>query len=78
MKRHEIYLASFPFGDKPELKLRPVLLLTGKIGVIPEILVAYISSVIPTQTLASDIIIDPGDPKHRSTKLKKTSVLRYF
>ena len=43
----EIYLAKFPYGDAPGMKLRPVLLLTGPIGAIPEVLVAYISSVIP-------------------------------
>lgn len=42
----EIYLARFPFGDVPGMKLRPVLLLTGAIGPIPEVLVAYVSSVI--------------------------------
>jgi hypothetical protein len=28
----EIYLAKFPFGGSPGMKLRPVLLLTGEIG----------------------------------------------
>jgi hypothetical protein len=31
------------------MKLRPVLLLTGSVGPVPEVLVAYISSVIPAQ-----------------------------
>jgi hypothetical protein len=29
-----------PFGDVPEMKLRPVLLLTGTVGPVPEVLVA--------------------------------------
>jgi hypothetical protein len=29
MKPGEIYLANFPFGDAPGMKLRPVLVLTG-------------------------------------------------
>jgi len=44
MRPGEIYLAQFPFGDVPGMKLRPVLLLTGPLGSIPEVLVAYISS----------------------------------
>jgi hypothetical protein len=32
MQPGEIYLARFPFGDVPGMKLRPVLLLTGSIG----------------------------------------------
>jgi hypothetical protein len=44
MRPGEIYLAQFPFGDVPGMKLRPVLLLTGPLGSVPEVLVAYISS----------------------------------
>jgi mRNA interferase MazF len=52
MRRGEIYLASFPFGDAPGMKLRPVLLLTEPIGLAGEVLVAYISSVLPSSLLA--------------------------
>ena len=37
---------------------------------MPEVLVAYISSVIPTQPLPSDLILDPSKPELRSTHLK--------
>src|ERR1700676_4641532 len=76
MRPGEIFLAQFPFGDVPGMKLRPVLLLTESIGSIPEVLVAYISSVIPTQPLASDLIMNPGEPEFRSTQLKTISALR--
>jgi mRNA interferase MazF len=62
MRPGEIYLARFPFGDVPGMKLRPVLLLTGSIGSVPEVLVAYISSVLPAQPLPSDLILDPVIP----------------
>lgn len=35
MQPGEIYLARFPFGDVPGMKLRPVLLLTGTVGSVP-------------------------------------------
>jgi mRNA interferase MazF len=76
MRPGEIYLAQFPFGDVAGMKLRPVLMLTGAIGPIPEALVAYISSVVPVQLLASDILLDPATPEFRTTQLKTTSVLR--
>ena len=76
MRPGEIYLAQFPFGDVPGMKLRPVLLLTAAVGAIPEILVAYISSVIPSQLLASDLLIDPTKPEFASTHLKTQSALR--
>jgi len=76
MQRSEIHLASFPFGDVPGMKLRPVLLLTGPIGLTTEVLVAYISSVMPSTLLPSDVVLDPTIPKDRATHLKTTSVLR--
>ena len=76
MRPGEIYLAQFPFGDMPGMKLRPVLLLTGAIGSIPEILVEYISSVSPAPLLPSDVILDPTKSEFRSTHLKTKSVLR--
>ena len=72
----EIYLANFPFGDAPGMKLRPVLLLTGRVGPASEVLVAYISSVIPTALLPTDILIDLTNAAFASTRLKTTSVLR--
>jgi mRNA interferase MazF len=76
MRRGDIYLAQFPFGDTPRMKLRPVLLLTGPVGPFPEVLVAYISSVLPAQPLPSDIFLDPSKPEFRSTRLKTESALR--
>jgi mRNA interferase MazF len=72
----DIYLASFPFGGSAGMKLRPVLLLSGPIGNVPEILVAYISSVMPSPLLSSDLILDPAIGEHASTNLKTKSVVR--
>ena len=76
IQRNEIYLASFPFGDTAGMKLRPVLTLTAAVGPIPEVLVAYISSAIPSSVLPSDVVLDPATIEHASTKLKSKSVFR--
>ena len=76
IQRDEIYLASCPFGDTAGMKLRPVLTLTGPLGPIPEVLVAYISSVIPHSLLPSDIVLDPTNAEHTSANIKTKSVLR--
>jgi mRNA interferase MazF len=76
MRPGEIYLAQFPFGDAPGMKLRPVLLITGLVGPVPEVLVAYISSVIPSQSIPSDLLLDPSRPAFKSTNLKTKSALR--
>ena len=72
----EIYLARFRYGGSPGMKLRPVLLLTGPVGTVPEVLVAHISSVRPTTPLPSDILLDPTQAQHAGTNLKTISVLR--
>lgn len=74
--RDEIYLASFPFGDTAGMKLRPVLTLTGPMGTHGEVLVAYISSVVPASLLPTDILLDPTTFEHSQTNLKTKSVLR--
>ena len=76
MSPDEVYLASFPFGGRAGIKLRPVLLLTGAVGSVPEVLVAYISSVIPSTLLPSDIVLDPATTAHAPTNLKTKSILR--
>ena len=76
MRPGEIYLAQFPFGDVPGMKLRPVLLLTSAVGPVPEVLVSYISSVVPGQLLPSDLVLDPATPEFYPTNLKVRSVLR--
>ena len=76
MRRGDIVLAYFPFGDMTGGKLRPLLLLTDPVGIGTEVITAYISSVIPASFLASDILLDPAQPQHQSTRLKVVSVLR--
>jgi hypothetical protein len=58
------------------MKLRPVLTLTGLTGPVPEVLVAYISSVIPDPLLPTDIVLNPKSARDTSTNLKTVSALR--
>lgn len=76
MVKGDICLAKFPLGGTIGVKVRPVLLLTGPLGSVPEFLTAYISSVIPPSLLPSDLMLDPSLPEFSGTKLKAASVLR--
>ena len=76
MTRGEIYLARFPLGGTVGAKVRPVLLLTDPVGPVPELLTAYISSVIPSPLLPSDLLLDPALPDHASANLKAVSLVR--
>jgi len=58
------------------MKLRPVLLPTGSVGPIPQVLVACISSVIRGQLLPSDVVVDPSRAEFQNTHLKVISTLR--
>jgi mRNA interferase MazF len=72
----EIHLARFPMGGRGGVKLRPVLLLTAPVGPVPELLSAYISTVIPPVLLPSDLLLDASQPEFASTNLTQVSVLR--
>jgi mRNA interferase MazF len=76
MQRSEIYLARFPLGGTVGAKVRPALLLTGPVGPVPELLAVYISSVVPTPLLPSDLLLDPSLPEHSGANLKAVSVIR--
>src|SRR6266567_2853112 len=76
MVRGEIYLANFPFGGTVGAKMRPILLLTDPVGPVPELLTAYLTTVMPSTPLATDLVFDPSQPEHASTGLKAVSVLR--
>jgi mRNA interferase MazF len=76
MKPGDVCLALFPFGGAGGRKLRPVLLLTGRVGGVPEYVVAYISSAAPADALPSDLWIDPANPADGKTGLSVRSVVR--
>jgi mRNA-degrading endonuclease toxin of MazEF toxin-antitoxin module len=76
MSPGEVHLASFPFGGTVGAKVRLVLLLTGPLGTVPEVLVAYITGVIPSTLLPTDILLDPTQEEHAGTGLKTVSLLR--
>jgi hypothetical protein len=76
MSPGEIHLARFPFGGTVGAKPRPVLLLTGPLGPVPEVLAAYMTSVMTPTLLPTDIVIDPAQPPHSGTGLKQTTMLR--
>lgn len=76
MQPNDVCLAQFPFGGTTGRKLRPVLLLTPPVGQVPEVLVAYMSSVVPASLLPSDLVLDPTLPEHKTTGLAVKSVVR--
>jgi mRNA interferase MazF len=76
MKPGEIWDAFFPFGGSVGRKRRPVLILTGGLGPVPEVIVGYITGAAVTPALATDVVLDPMLPRFAATGLKMPSTLR--
>ena len=72
----DVCISRFPFGDRAGVKLRPVLVLSQLVGPVPEVLVAYIPSVVPASPLPTDVLIDPALPEFASTGITSRSVVR--
>jgi mRNA interferase MazF len=71
-----VVLVPFPFDDLSGAKVRPAVCLTEAITAHRHVVIAYLSSVVPTIVLPSDLVLDPMDPDFRRTGLQVRSVLR--
>jgi len=70
----KIVLVHFPFTDLSGSKLRPALVIhEGE----QDVIVAFISSEIPSSIQESDLLITKDHPAFRSTGLKISSVIKF-
>lgn len=74
--KHSILLVSFPFGEKIQQKVRPVLCLSEPIGEYEELILAYISSKTTKNIIPSDLIFSQKDEDFSQTGLKEDSVIK--
>lgn len=66
----------FPFDDLSTSKVRPAVCLTDPIGAHRHIVLAFVTSVVPSaDPEPTDVLLDPAE-RARGSGLKKTSVLR--
>jgi mRNA interferase MazF len=71
-----IVIVPYPFDDLSQTKLRPALCLTHEIGTHRHIVLAYITSVMPTHAEPTDLLLDPSAPDMVGCGLKVPSTLR--
>ncbi|MFQ5611160.1 MAG: type II toxin-antitoxin system PemK/MazF family toxin [Anaerolineae bacterium] len=76
MARGKIVLVPFPFDDLSATKVRPAVCLTNPVGAYGHIVLAFITSRIPSRLLATDLVLDVGQPDFAKTGLKVASTLR--
>ena len=76
MIKNKIVLVPFPFDDLSGRKLRPAVCLSEKISPYNHVIVAFITSKIPTDISDSDIILNREHPDFKKTGLKVASVIR--
>ncbi len=76
MRKGTIVLARFPFTDLSGSKRRPALILTSNNPESPDVILAFISSVIPMDLRNADLLLDSKDENFHSTGLKKSSIIK--
>ena len=76
MTKSRIVLVPFPFDDMTSNKVSPAVCMTNPIGPHRHIVMAFISSQMPANIEASDVILDPQRKDFGATGLRVASVLR--
>lgn len=76
MIKGKVVLVPFPFDDLTATKVRPAVCLTEPIGPHRHVVVAFISSRVPSDLLESDLLLEATNAGFASTGLKVSSVLR--
>jgi mRNA interferase MazF len=72
----KIVLTAFPFTDLEGVKRRPALVLTNLRQQHSDVIVAFISSVIPTLLAETDVLLHINDPVFASTGLRRNSIIK--
>lgn len=76
MTRGKVVLVPFPFDDLSTTKVRPAVCLTESIGTHRHVILAFITSQIPSDLLETDIVISPQEADFASTGLRVPSAIR--
>lgn len=76
MIKNSVVLVPFPFDDFSGNKVRPAVCLTSEIGQYNQVVIAFISSKIPTETLQTDIVIEKNTQAWKNSGLFVRSVIR--
>jgi len=76
MTKYKVVLVPFPFDDLSSSKVRPAVCLTEPIGPHRHVVLAFITSRVPAQPLATDFVIASEDADFSATGLRVSSMLQ--
>lgn len=76
MTRYKVVLVPFPFDDLSSNKVRPAVCLTEPIGLYRHVILAFITSRVSSEPLASDLVLNSDAPDFGSTGLRVSSMLQ--
>ena len=76
MKKGTIVLTRFPFTDLSSSKRRPAIIVSNVDKNKKDVIVAFISSVIPKKISKTDLLIDKSNENFSNTGLRKKSIFK--
>lgn len=76
MTKGKVVLVPFPFDDLSATKVRPAVCLTNPMGSHRHVILAFITSRIPSDLMVTDIMIDSSHPNFTATGLRVSSTIQ--
>lgn len=76
MTKGKVVLVPFPFDDLSASKVRPAICLTEPIGPHHHVVLAFLTSSVPTPLLATDIVVNVSQPDAVEMGLRVLSTIR--
>src|SRR5215475_13366561 len=76
MTKGKVVLVPFPFDDLSTAKVRPAVCLTEPIGPHQHVILAFITSRIPTTILETDLVLNADHVEFGATGLRVSSTLQ--
>ncbi|MFE1745503.1 type II toxin-antitoxin system PemK/MazF family toxin [Coleofasciculus sp. H7-2] len=76
MTKGKVVLVPFPFDDLSATKVRPAVCLTNPVGKHSHVVLAFITSLIPSDLLETDYVLNTSHPDFAASGLHKPSTIR--
>lgn len=76
MTKGKVVLVPFPFDDLSATKVRPAVCLTNPVGSYSHVILAFITSQIPTDLLETDYLLNTSHPDFAASGLHNPSTIR--